>query len=192
MLGTVSRRRCAEALASFPVPWPLTLETLHQAAVEHHHRPLILHREPFPPGLQRPCGLWWPTEEADHIWVAPEAAGAQAVHTYAHELAHQLLGHPPLPAAPAAPAGEKPPERVEAEAGAEADEAVAFTWLSPAFLTGDLLGVRTRASVQYRDPLYTEREDEAEFFAVLLRRRAERHNSGRQADPLLDRLHRSL
>ncbi|MEV0735485.1 hypothetical protein AB0I51_05850 [Streptomyces sp. NPDC050549] len=180
VLGPASRERCAEALADFPVPYPLTLETLHQAAVAHHHRPLILHREPFPPGLQRPCGLWWPTGEADHIWVAPEAAGTQAVHTYAHELGHQFLGHPPLPVVAV---GEKPVGSEEAET---------FTWLSPAFLAGDLLGVRTRAPSRSRDPLYTEREDEAEAFAALLRQSAELRNSGRNADPLLDRLHRSL
>ncbi|MGW7236999.1 hypothetical protein [Streptomyces sp. NPDC054804] len=184
MLGPASRRRCAAALDGFPVPHPLTLETLHQAAVEQHHRPLVLHREPFPPGLQRPCGLWWPTEEADHIWVAPEAAGAQAVHTYAHELGHQLLGHPPLPVVRA---DETPPQPAEAE-----EETVTFTWLSPAFLGGDLLGVRTRSPHNRRDPLYVEREDEAESFAMLLRQRAGAHSSGRHTDPLLDRLHRSL
>ncbi|WP_425245434.1 hypothetical protein [Streptomyces sp. NEAU-NA10] len=183
MLRPALRRRCVEALDGFPVPHPLTIETLHRAAVEHHDRPLVLHREPFPPGLQRPCGMWWPTEEADHIWVAPEAAGAHAVHTYAHELGHQLLGHPPLPLIAA---GEKPSEPVEPA------ESVTFTWLSPAFLDGDLLGVRTRSSSRHRDPLYTEREDEAESFAVLLRQRAAAHSSGRHADPLLDRLHRSL
>lgn len=175
--------RCVEALDGFPIPYPLTLETLHQAAVEYHDRRLVLHREPFPPGLQRPCGLWWPTEEADHIWVAPEVTGAQAIHTYAHELGHRFLGHPPLPVAPAE---GKPPAPVEPE------EAVTFTWLSPAFLSGDLLGVRTRSRNHNRDPLYTEREGEAEFFAALLRQRAERRDSGRHADPLLDRLHRSL
>jgi hypothetical protein len=172
-----------EALEGFPVPYPLTLETLHRAAVEHHHRSLVLHREPFPPGLQRPCGLWWSTAEADHIWVAPETAGAQEVHIYAHELGHQLLGHPPLPVVPAE---EEPPERVEPE------EAVTFTWLSPAFLEGDLLGVRTRSPHHRRDPQYTEREAEAESFAALLRRRAVPHGAGRHTDPLLDRLHRSL
>jgi hypothetical protein len=177
------RRRCVAALDGLPVPYPLTLETLHQAAAAHHHRPLVLHREPFPPGLQRPCGLWWPTGEADHIWVAPETAGAQEVHIYAHELGHQRLGHPPLPVVAQ---GEEPPESIEPE------ETVTFTWLSPAFLDGDLLGVRTRSSGRRRDPLYTEREDEAESFAVLLRQRAELHNSGRHNDPLLDRLHRSL
>ncbi|MFI1733995.1 hypothetical protein ACH40E_33240 [Streptomyces acidicola] len=175
-----------EALDGFPVPFPLTLKTLHQAAAEHHHRPLVLHREPFPPGIQRPCGLWWPTEEADHIWVAPEAAGAQEVQTYAHELGHQLLGHPPLPVIPAEEQASELPEPAEPE------EAVTFTWLSPAFLDGDLLGVRTRSPHHRRDPLYTEREGEAESFAMLLRQRAEVRNSGRHADPLLDRLHRSL
>lgn len=124
-------------------------------------------------------------EDADHIWVAPETTGAQAVHTYAHELGHQLLGHPPLPVLPTA--GGTPPPRLEPP-----EEEVTFTWLSPAFLGGDLLGVRTRSPHHQRDPLYTEREDEAESFAVLLRRRAQARDSGRQTDPLLDRLHRSL
>ncbi|MGR3937007.1 hypothetical protein [Streptomyces sp. BRA346] len=115
--------------------------------------------------------------------MSPETVGAQAVHTYAHELGHQLLGHPPLPVVPVS---EEPPEPAESE------ESVTFTWLSPAFLGGDLLGVRTRSSSHQRDPLYTEREDEAESFAVLLRRIAEARKSGRHADPLLDRLHRSL
>ncbi|MER6010214.1 hypothetical protein [Streptomyces bluensis] len=124
--------------------------------------------------------------------MAPEATGAQEVHTYAHELGHQLLGHPPLPAISAE---EKPPELAEPDELAEPagpEEAVTFTWLSPAFLDGDLLGVRTRSPHHRRDPLYTEREGEAESFAMLLRHRAEVRNSGRHADPLLDRLHRSL
>ncbi|WP_406354173.1 hypothetical protein [Streptomyces sp. NBC_00658] len=190
MLRPPSRQRCAAALDSFPIPYPLTLETLHRAAVEHHDRPLALHRDPFPPGLQRPCGLWWPMEDADHIWVAPEAAGAQAVHTYAHELGHQLLGHPPLPVISAE---DRPPEPPEPSALPEPpEEEMTFAWLSPAFLDGDLLGVRTRSPHHRRDPLYTEREDEAESFAMLLRQRAEVRSSDRHADPLLDRLHRSL
>ncbi|MFF4188137.1 hypothetical protein ACFYZ9_33580 [Streptomyces sp. NPDC001691] len=175
-----SRQRIAEALSRFQIPFPLTVETLHQAIKEQRERPLILHQEPFPTRNQ-PCGLWWPDSEGnDHVWINPQAVGVQGVQSLAHELGHMLLEHPPLKVSPAT-APEPEPE-----------EEPTFKWLTPDFLDGSFLGVRNRSRDARRDPTYLLHEDEAETFGAMLRRQALKQSRDRHNDPLLDRLHASL
>ncbi|KOU50086.1 hypothetical protein [Streptomyces sp. WM6378] len=186
VLPPTSRRRVASALSEFRIPYPLTIDTLYQAIQEQRDRPLILHRSPFPSRLEQPCGLWWPDEEGrDNVWVNPIAVGVQAVQSLAHELGHMLLEHPPLKVRPPAAEMTPPPEPEEEESG--------FKWLSPAFLEGSLLGVRTRSRVSRRDPTYVLHEEEAENFAGLLRRQAMvQSRDEKHGDPMLNRLYRSL
>ncbi|MFJ4988704.1 hypothetical protein ACIP9H_33505 [Streptomyces sp. NPDC088732] len=172
-------REIYQALEAFPVPEPLTVETLFSAMQERYPRPLELWRgKPSPiPGLHANA-LWMtrPQHDSDVIWLDPALTGLAAVHSLAHELGHIQLDHKPL-VLPATPV---------------ADEDT-YEFLSPEFLGGCLLG-RTRSQEGPADPHYQRIEDQAENFAFLLRRRAaaQAHNSRYQADPLLDRLHNSL
>lgn len=178
MLSPDARQRCESVLRDFTLPFPLTLESLLEAAREFHGRPITLHRNEFPASIERPCGLWWRDDDGDHIWVAPTFTGSQAVHAFAHELGHLLLGHPPI--ALGGPRSEDEPP------------APTFKWLSPRFLNGDLLGVRTRAHSSHRDPQYVANEGEAEGFASLLRRKAASQARDRHVDPLLNQLNNSI
>ncbi|WP_167163064.1 ImmA/IrrE family metallo-endopeptidase [Streptomyces sp. MBT27] len=187
-IPTASRQRITDALRGFDIPFPLTVDSLHQAMQEQRDRPLILHREAFPSKLEQPCGLWWPDDEGrDHVWINPQAIGLQGVQSLAHELGHMLLGHPPLKELPAGLLNPAEPAAWEIE-----DLAAEFTLLSPAFLDGSFLGVRARSRDVRRDPEYVLHEEEAENFGSLLRRRAMVQGRDRHDDPLLDRLHRSL
>jgi hypothetical protein len=178
MMSAESRRRCEEVLDGFELPFPLTLESLAEAAQAFHDRPIILHRDEFPASIERPCGLWWRDSEGDHIWVSPAFKGSQEVHAFAHELGHVFLEHPPVPLG-------------TAEEAAEPEEET-FKWLSPAFLNGTLLGVRARAHSAHRDPEYIAKEGEAEGFASLLRRKAAFQARDRHSDPLLNKLSNSI
>ncbi len=177
MMSAASRQRCEQLLENFELPFPLTLDSLLEAVQKQHDRPIILHRDEFPPEVERPCGLWWRNEEGDHIWIAPEAAGSQEVHVLAHEVGHILFGHPPV--------------KLTAPAEAPREEPT-FRWLAPNFLGGDLIGVRTRAHSAHRDPEYIEKETEAEGFAARLRRKAAAQARNRHHDPLLNQLNNSI
>lgn len=166
------------ALATFPVPEPLTVETLFAVIQARYPRPLELWRgEPPLDGL-RANGLWLTRPEADSdvIWVAPELTGAAAVHTLAHEGGHIALDHEPV----VLPAKAEP-------------EPESYQFLSSAFLGGCLLG-RTRSQDGPHDPDHVKVEDQAEKFAYALRREAvDRARENRHSDdPLLDRLYKSL
>ncbi|QEU90497.1 hypothetical protein [Streptomyces kanamyceticus] len=164
------------ALASFPVPEPLTIDSLFAVIQDRYPRPLELWREDPPLAGLRANGLWLtrPEAESDAIWVAPELTGAAAVHTLAHEVGHIALSHKPvvLPAEP---------------------EPEPYQFLSADFLAGCLMG-RTRSQDGPQDPEHVKVEDQAERFAFALRRKAldrarENQHSG---DPLLDRLYKAL
>uniref|UniRef100_UPI003F495D58 hypothetical protein n=1 Tax=Streptomyces sp. CA-136453 TaxID=3240050 RepID=UPI003F495D58 len=191
VIPTTSRQRITDALREFVIPFPLTVDSLLQAMQDQRDRPLILHREAFPSKLEQPCGLWWPDSEGrDHVWINPQAVGVQGVQSLAHELGHMLLGHPPLKELPP---GLTDPTAPAAPAMPELDELMAeFTLLSPAFLDGSYLGVRTRSRDVRRDPEYILHEEEAENFGSQLRRRAMVQGRDHHNNPLLDRLHRNL
>ncbi|MFE0177964.1 hypothetical protein ACFWZ2_37210 [Streptomyces sp. NPDC059002] len=166
-------------LATFPIPDPLTVETLFNVIRDRYPRPLDLWREDPPLAGLRANGLWLtrPEAESDAIWVAPELNGAAAVHTLAHEAGHIALGHEPLVLPSTPPEPEPEP----------------YQFLSPDFLGGCLIG-RTRSQDGPHDPEHVKVEDQAEKFAFALRRQAldrarENQHSG---DPLLDRLYKAL
>jgi hypothetical protein len=198
------------ALDSLDLPDPLTFDSLFEAVREQWERPLTLHRDPHPLSLNRPCGLWWRSPEgADHIWVAPETRGAQALHILGHEIGHMMLDHPPmeLPSTivPQASAPEPAPDSAPAphsstgaapgeDPAAGPDAGRPFKYLPPEYLdAGPTLLGRARAQTAGQDPEYVRREDEAERFASLLRRRAAAAASrSRPTNPFLDRLRHSL
>jgi hypothetical protein len=170
-------REVRRALEEFSAPNPLTVESLFDVIARNYHRPLDLLRGECPlPGLHANA-LWLtrPHLPSDAIWLDSALTGSAEVHSLAHEYGHILLGHQPviLPTDP-----EPEPE---------------YELLSADFLGGCLLG-RARSQDGPSDPLYQRYETQAEDFAHLLRRKAadQARDTRYQADPLLDRLHRSL
>ncbi|WP_030612718.1 hypothetical protein [Streptomyces sclerotialus] len=178
-------RHIETVLDTLDLPEPLTFDALFEAVRDQHVRPLKLHRDPHPMMLSRPCGLWWRGPDGtDHIWVAPETRGAQELHILGHEIGHMLLDHPPmeLPPTMAPDIPEPPPEAAQP-----------FKYLPPEYLdAGPALLGRARAQAARQDPEYVRREDEAEAFASLLRRRAAAGTRTGSTDPFLDRLRHSL
>lgn len=177
MIHNPPDRKIRRALDAFPVPNPLTVETLFAVMQDRYPRPLELWRGASPiPGLHANA-LWLtrPDADSDMVWLDPALTGAAATHSLSHENGHIELGHTPL---------ELPAPRPA--------EPESYEFLSPAFLGGCLLGrARSRDSVQ--DPAYQRVENEAEKFAFLLRRTAdEQARDSRHGDPLVDRLHHSL
>ncbi|WP_328491205.1 hypothetical protein [Streptomyces zaomyceticus] len=178
MIQHAHDRKIRTALAAFPVPNPLTVETLFDVMRERYWRPLELWRGPSPiPGLHANA-LWLtrPDADSDVVWLDPALTGAAATHSLSHENGHIELGHRPLEL-PATPAEAEPES---------------YDFLSPDFLGGCLFG-RARSHDAPQDPEYQRVEDEAERFAFLLRRSAAQlaHDT-RHNDPLVDRLHNSL
>ncbi|MER6109272.1 hypothetical protein [Streptomyces hirsutus] len=177
MIQQAKDRKIRRLLADFPIPNPLTVETLFAVMSERYRRPLRLWRGPSPlPGLHANA-LWLtrPDDDSDVIWLDPALTGAAAVHSLSHENGHIELGHRPLEV----PAAHRPapPE---------------YQFLSADFLGGCLLG-RARSHEGPQDPEYQQVEDEAERYAFALRRRAaEQARDTRHHHPLVDRLHHSL
>lgn len=171
-------RKIRRTLEAFPVPNPLTVETLFAVMQERYPRPLELWRGPSPITGLHANALWLtrPDAESDVVWLDPALTGAAAVHSLSHENGHIELGHQPFTLSAAAPAEEPEP----------------FEFLSPAFLGGCLLG-RARSHDVQPDPEYQAVEDQAERFAFALRRTAaDQARDTRHGDPLVDRLHHSL
>ncbi|MEU5978468.1 hypothetical protein [Streptomyces sp. NPDC047315] len=171
-------RTVRAALADFPVPNPLTVESLFAVMRERYWRPLELWRGPSPlPGLHANA-LWLtrPHADSDIVWLDPALTGAAATHSLSHENGHIELGHKTL---------ELPAEPLPAEAAE-------YEFLSPDFLGGCLLG-RARSHDGPHDPEYQQIEDAAERYAFALRRlAAQQARDTRHHDPLVDRLHHSL
>ncbi|MFB8120610.1 hypothetical protein ACFQ6U_13480 [Streptomyces sp. NPDC056465] len=188
MIQRAHDRKIRTALAAFPVPNPLTVESLFAAMQERYGRPLELWRGPSPLPELHANALWLtrPGASVDVVWLDDALTGAAAVHSLAHEGGHMELGHKPfsLPARPSTLSANRPDGPLEA--------AKSYEFLSPDFLGGCLLG-RARSHDGPQDPEYQQIEDEAERFAFLLRRTAADHaRDTRHADPLVDRLHHSL
>ncbi|MFG2408714.1 hypothetical protein ACGFR8_31105 [Streptomyces brevispora] len=171
-------RKIRRALDAFPVPNPLTVESLFAVMRARYQRPLELWRGASPiPGLHANA-LWLkrPNADSDVVWLDPALTGAAATHSLSHENGHIELGHTPLELPAPRPAEPQQP----------------FEFLSPAFLGGCLLG-RARSQDTVQDPAYQQVESEAETYAFLLRRTAaEQARDSRHDDPLVDRLHHSL
>ncbi|MEU5748273.1 hypothetical protein ABZ804_22375 [Streptomyces sp. NPDC047726] len=188
MIQRAHDRKIRTTLAAFPVPNPLTVDSLFAVMQERYLRPLELWRGPSPlPGLHANA-LWLTRPEADSdvIWLDPALTGAAATHSLSHENGHIELGHKPLslPAEPSTPSTNRPDGLLE--------EAAPYEFLSPDFLGGCLLG-RARSHDGPQSPAYQRIEDEAEQFAFLLRRTAaDQARDTRHLDPLVDRLHHSL
>ncbi|MET8717441.1 hypothetical protein ABZV52_30195 [Streptomyces sp. NPDC004735] len=188
MIQHVPDRRIRTALAAFPVPNPLTVESLFAVMQERYGRPLELWRDASPlPGLHANA-LWLtrPGEDSDVVWLDPALTGAAATHSLSHENGHIELGHKPLalPAQPLSPKTNRPDGPLRSSEP--------YEFLSADFLGGCLLG-RARSHDGPQDPLYQQIEDEAERFAFLLRRTAaDQARNSRHPDPLVDRLHQSL
>jgi hypothetical protein len=163
------------ALKAFPIPNPLTVESLFAVLQERYPRPLELWRGPSPlPGLHANA-LWLtrPGEGSDVIWLDQALTGAAAVHSLSHEIGHIELGHTPL---------EMPTRQREPEP---------YKHLSQAFLGGNLL-CRARSHEGPQEPAYRQVEDQAEQFAFELRRAAAAQTEARHGDPLVDRVRHSL
>lgn len=178
MIQNAANNKIRRALEAFPVPNPLTVETLFAVMQERYWRPLELWRGPSPITGLHANALWLtrPDADSDVVWLDPALTGAAAVHSLAHENGHIELGHEPLTLPAAAPVAEPEP----------------YEFLSPAFLGGCLLG-RARSQDTPQDPAYQAVEDAAEAFAFALRRTAaELARDTRHRDPLVDRLHHSL
>ncbi|OVZ99508.1 hypothetical protein B9W64_37580 [Streptomyces sp. CS159] len=178
MIQHAHDRKIRTALAAFPVPNPLTVDSLFAVMRERYPRPLELWRGPSPlPGLHANA-LWLtrPDADSDVVWLDPAQTGAAAVHSLSHENGHIELGHKPL---------EMPTEPRPAESET-------YELLHPDFLAGCLFG-RARSHEGLQDPAYQRIEDEAERYAFTLRRfAAEQARDTRHHDPLVDRLHQSL
>ncbi|MFD7501550.1 hypothetical protein [Streptomyces sp. NPDC059850] len=178
MIQRAHDRKIRQALAAFPVPNPLTVDTLFAVMRERYQRPLELWRGPSPlPGLHANA-LWLtrPGAKSDVVWLDPALTGAAAIHSLSHENGHIELGHKPL----------------ELPASPQPAEPATYEFLSPDFLGGCLFG-RTRAHEGPQDPAYQRIEDEAERYAFLIRRTAaEQARNTRHHDPLVERLHHSL
>ncbi|MFJ4880103.1 hypothetical protein ACIP93_33515 [Streptomyces sp. NPDC088745] len=176
MIQPAHDRKIRTALAAFPVPNPLTVESLFAVMQERYWRPLELWRGASPiPGLHANA-LWLtrPAAASDVVWLDPALTGAAAVHSLSHENGHIELGHQPL------------------ELPAEPQPAESYDLLHPDFLAGCLFG-RARSHDGLQDPAYQQIEDQAERFAFQLRRAAaEQARNTRHHDPLVDRLHHSL
>ncbi|MFF9901344.1 hypothetical protein [Streptomyces longispororuber] len=178
MIQSARDRDIRQALAALPVPNPLTVDSLFAVMQARYPRPLELWRGPSPlPGLHANA-LWLtrPDADSDVVWLDPALTGAAATHSLGHEFGHQALGHQPLVLpAPAPPAAEE-----------------TYEFLSEDFLGGCLFG-RARSHEGPQHPEYIRLEDEAERFAFLLRRTADKAaRDKRHHDPLVDRLHHSL
>ncbi|MET9776105.1 hypothetical protein ABZ023_17925 [Streptomyces sp. NPDC006367] len=179
MIQNPHDRKIRTALAAFPVPNPLTVDSLFEVMRQRYWRPLELWRGPSPiPGLHANA-LWLtrPDADSDVVWLDPALTGAAGTHSLSHENGHIELGHTPL-VLPAPTPRPQPPQE--------------YQFLSPAFLGGCLLG-RARSHEGPQDPQHQQIEDEAERYAYLLRRAAaEQARETRHDDPLVGRLHHRL
>ena len=84
--------RVAEALVDLP-PLAGTIEEFVEEVAALRQRPIVL--TDLPPATQTGsvCGVWVPTQTADHIFIAPGVTGPHRDHVVMHELGHMLLDH---------------------------------------------------------------------------------------------------
>ncbi|MFG3438386.1 hypothetical protein ACGF0J_14175 [Nonomuraea sp. NPDC047897] len=80
------------ALSAAPIPHPFTLDEFIARIRAVRQRPLHMHDLPAE-AATAVSGLWFRTEKADHIFVAPGASGLLRVNIVLHEVGHMLLNH---------------------------------------------------------------------------------------------------
>ncbi|MFD8529468.1 hypothetical protein ACFV0L_18810 [Streptosporangium canum] len=80
------------ALAAAPIPRPFTLDAFIARIRAARQRPLHIHDLPIEASTAV-SGLWFATQKADHVFIAPGASGLLRVNIVLHEISHMLLGH---------------------------------------------------------------------------------------------------
>ncbi|GAA4946438.1 hypothetical protein GCM10023334_059230 [Nonomuraea thailandensis] len=80
------------ALSTAPLPQPFTLDAFIARIRAVRKRPLHMLDLPAE-AASAVSGIWVATTKADHIFVAPGAAGLLRVNIVLHEVSHMLLGH---------------------------------------------------------------------------------------------------
>ncbi|MGI5281717.1 hypothetical protein ACQEVF_59250 [Nonomuraea polychroma] len=84
--------RLLAALEAAPIPQPFTLDAFIARIRAARQRPLHMHD--LPAGAATAVsGLWFRTDRADHIFVAPGASGLLRANIVVHEIGHMLLNH---------------------------------------------------------------------------------------------------
>lgn len=82
----------AAALELASIPHPFSLDAYLEAVRAYRGRPLHMHDLPAA-ATGAVCGLWIATSKADHVFVAPGAAGVLRTNIVLHEISHMLLDH---------------------------------------------------------------------------------------------------
>ncbi|MGW0485836.1 hypothetical protein [Nonomuraea sp. NPDC003214] len=84
--------RLLAALRSVPIPHPFDLDEFLARVRATRRRPLHVHNMPAD-ASSAVSGLWFDTRRADHLFIAPGAAGVLRVNIVLHEVGHMLLNH---------------------------------------------------------------------------------------------------
>jgi hypothetical protein len=155
------------ALAAAPMPRPFTLDAFISRIRAVRQRPLHMHDLPAE-AAAAVSGLWFRTERADHIFVAPGASGLLHSNIVLHEVGHMLLNH--------------------GEVGGDVEEVMrrlmgpAVTMFQEAHGRTALKGTRSR--------YHTQEERDAEKLATLILTRA--HTPPEDGDEGLRKLSRTF
>ena len=85
------RERCERAVSRLELHSPFDVSDLIDQLAASRGRPIELHR--WPEAMRAPCGVWFATSSADHIFYDGWTTPIHQQHIILHELGHLLLEH---------------------------------------------------------------------------------------------------